>query len=108
VEPHRRAVHRATTERYDLVNRLCEAEDLDHEVAALTEVLLSRDPHTTTVTKCFVDKGADLGMHASLYFQGASQRFAPGQRGVSRGIVDFADMESREARRNVGMNFWQD
>src|SRR5712671_3688472 len=42
-----------TAERHDLVNRLCDADDLDRELAALIEVLLSRDQHTTTVTKYF-------------------------------------------------------
>jgi enoyl-CoA hydratase/carnithine racemase len=97
-----------TAERYDLVNRLCGAEDLDREVAALIEVLLSRNAHTTTVTKYFVDKGADLDMWASLYFEGAPQRIALGQRGPGQGIKDFADKASREARRKVVMNFWQD
>jgi enoyl-CoA hydratase/carnithine racemase len=32
----------ATAERYDLVNRLCDPDDLDQEIAALTEVLLSK------------------------------------------------------------------
>jgi enoyl-CoA hydratase len=97
-----------TAEHYNLVNRLCEAEDLDQEVTALVEVLLARNPHTTNVTKYFVDKGADLDMWASLYFEGAPQRMAPGQRGVGQGIADFAVKESREARRQLVMNFWQD
>lgn len=98
----------ATAERHDLVNRLCEAEDLDREVAALVDVLLTRDPQTTTVTEYFVDKGADLDMASSLFFEGAPQRVAAGQRGVSKGIADFADKESRDARRKMVMNFWQE
>src|SRR5271154_2658975 len=46
----------ATAERYDLVNRLCNPEHLDQEIAALAEVLLSKDRHALTVTKYFVDK----------------------------------------------------
>jgi enoyl-CoA hydratase len=98
----------ATAERHDLVNRLCEAEDLDREVGALIEVLLTRHRQTTTVTKYFVDKGADLDMWASLFFEGAPQRVAPGQHGLGQGIADFADREARETRRKVVMNFWQD
>src|SRR5271168_4915193 len=64
----------ATAERHDLVNRLCDAGDLDRELAALIEVLLSRHPQTTIVTKYFVDKAADLDMHSSLFFEGAPQR----------------------------------
>jgi len=77
-------------------------------VAALVEVLLSRDRQATTVTKYFVDKGADLDMSSSLYFEGAPQRMAPGQDGMTEGIADFADKESRDARRKLVMNFWQD
>lgn len=97
-----------TAERHDLVNRLCGAEDLDREVDALVEVLLSRDRQTTTVTKYFIDKGADLDMGSSLFFEGAPQRMAFGQKGVTAGIADFADKESRDARRKLVMNFWQD
>jgi enoyl-CoA hydratase/carnithine racemase len=97
-----------TAERYDLVNRLCEAEDLDQEVAALIEVLLSRHPQTTTVTKYFVDKGADLDMAGSLFFEGAPQRPGKGDLDSRQGIVDFADKASREQRRKLVMNFWQD
>src|SRR5882757_395320 len=97
-----------TAERYDLVNRLCEAADLGREVAALIEVLLSRDQNATTVTKYFVDHGADLDMANSLVFEGAPQRIALGQRGASRGIADFSDKDAREARRKLVMNFWQD
>jgi hypothetical protein len=32
----------------------------------------------------------------------------PGQQGITRGIADFADKKSRQARRKVVMNFWQD
>src|ERR1700729_3494351 len=52
----------APGERYDLVNRLCEPDNLQTEVDALVEVLLSRNQQAITVTKYFVDKGADLTM----------------------------------------------
>jgi len=97
----------ATAERHNLVNRLCDAEDLDQELAALIEVLLSRHPQTTIVTKYFVDKAADLDMHSSLFFEGAPQRPGAGEGG-STGIADFRDKEAREARRKLVMNFWQD
>ncbi len=98
----------ATAERHDLVNRLCDASDLGREVTDLIEVLLSRHAQTTTVTKYFVDKGADLDMWASLNFEGAPQRPGQGDGGSRQGILDFADNESREARRKLVMNFWQD
>jgi enoyl-CoA hydratase len=90
-------------ERHDLVNRICTAEELDGEVQELTEILLSRHPQTTTVTKYFVDKAADLDMRASLDFEGAPQR----PTGIS-GIRDFADVATRNERRRRSMHFWGD
>src|ERR1700721_2281616 len=40
----------AVAERHDLVNRLCAPEKLDDEIRALTEVLLDKDRHATTLT----------------------------------------------------------
>jgi hypothetical protein len=60
------------------------------------------------VTKYFIDKGADLDMHGSLFFEGAPQRPGKGDVGSRRRIVDFADKESREERRKLVMTFWQD
>jgi enoyl-CoA hydratase len=88
-------------ERYDLANRICAAEELDGEVRELTEILLSRHPQTTTVTKYFVDKAADLDMWTSLCFEGAPQR----PTGIA-GIRDFADAASRNERRRRSMHFW--
>ena len=92
-----------TAERHDLVNRLCEPEDLDGEVAALVELMLSRSKNVVTTTKYFIDKGADLHMAETLYFEGAPQRITDGE-----GIRGFADRDSREDRRKLVMNFWQD
>ena len=93
----------ATAERHDLVNRLCEPEELDREVAALVEVMLSKNQKTLLCTKYFVDKGADLDMWSSLFFEGAPQR---GQ--LTQGIRDFVEKTSRDERRKLVMNFWQD
>jgi enoyl-CoA hydratase len=90
-------------ERYDLVNRLCAPEDLDGEIAALIEIMLSRSAQTVTTTKYFLDKGADLHMAEALYFEGAPQRVTDGA-----GIRGFAEKGSREDRRKLVMNFWQD
>lgn len=93
----------ATAERHNLVNRLCEPEDLNREVAALIEVLLQRSPTTTRCTKYFLDKGADLDMWSSMFFEGAPPREA-----FSGGIADFVEKGSRDERRKLVMNFWQD
>jgi enoyl-CoA hydratase len=85
------------------VNRLCEPEDLNREVAALVEVLLSKSPRTLLCTKYFLDKGADLDASSSMFFEGAPQRERFGQ-----GIRDFVEKTSRDERRKLVMNFWQD
>lgn len=87
----------ATAERYDLVNRLCDPGNLQSEVDALVEALLSRNQQANTVTKYFIDKGADLTTENSLAFEGAPQ---PGG--------GFADRAARESRRALVKNFWQD
>jgi enoyl-CoA hydratase/carnithine racemase len=86
----------------DLDNRLCAPEDLDGEVAALIEIMLSRSAQTVTTTKYFLDKGADLHMAEVLYFEGAPQRVTDGA-----GIRGFAEKGSRDDRRKLVMNFWQ-
>ena len=93
----------ATAERHDLVNRLCEPEDLDGEVAALVEVLLDKSQKTLQCTKYFLDKGADLDMWGSMFFEGAPQREPFGQ-----GVADFVEKSSRDRRRRLVMDFWQD
>ena len=90
-------------ERHNLVNRLCAPEELDGEVQALVEVLLNKSPRTLLCTKYFVDKGADLDMWASMFFEGAPPREPFGE-----GIRDFVDKETRDARRKLVMDFWQD
>jgi enoyl-CoA hydratase len=93
----------ATAERHDLVNRLCDPEALDAEVASLIEVLLDKSPASLLCTKYFVDKGADLDMWSSLFFEGAPQREPFGT-----GVREFVDKDTREARRRLTMGFWQD
>ena len=64
----------ATAERHNLVNRLCDPDDLDDEVASLVEVLLAKSPMTTLCTKYYVDKAADLDMASTMVFEGAPPR----------------------------------
>jgi enoyl-CoA hydratase len=94
-------------ERYDLVNRLCDPEHLDAEIEALTEVLLDKDRHATTVTKYFVDNAADLDIGASMVFEGNPSRFGPGENATA-GIQAFTQKSTRDERRKLVMNFWQD
>jgi hypothetical protein len=72
------------------------------------EVLLSRDRHATTVTKYFVDKAADLDMWSSMFFfEGNPARFGPGENATA-GIQDFTQKSTRDERRKLVKNFWQD
>ena len=90
-------------ERHDLVNRLCEPEELETEVAKLTEVLLSKSPRTLLCTKYYLDQGADLDLARSMIFEGA-----PPREPFGRGIRDFVERDSRDARRRLVANFWFD
>ncbi len=58
-------------ERYDLVNRLVEPDQLHDEVSALIDVLLAKSPMTLQCTKYFLDNGADLDLSHSMAFEGA-------------------------------------
>src|SRR3984893_1976567 len=60
----------ATAERHDLINRLCEPEDLDREIDMLTEVLLSRDAHTPPVQK-FCPNAPPAVVWGATFFCGA-------------------------------------
>ncbi|MCP4223142.1 MAG: enoyl-CoA hydratase/isomerase family protein [Actinomycetia bacterium] len=90
-------------ERYDLVNRLVEPEDLEREVNALIEILLSKDPTAMHCTKYFLDHGADLDYADVMAFEGAPQRKPFGQ-----GIKDFVERDSRDERRKLLDGFWFD
>jgi enoyl-CoA hydratase len=91
-----------TAERYDLVNRVVEPERLDAEVAELVDALLAKDAKTVTTTKYFLDKGADLDMWSSMFFEGAPQRGTD-----IEGILAFADRDKR-AELSRSRAFWQD
>jgi enoyl-CoA hydratase len=93
----------AVAERHNLINRLCEPEALNHEVDALVEVMLAKNPATLQVTKYFLDKGADLDLASSMIFEGAPPRQLERQ-----GIADFVEKGSRDQRRKLVMDFWQD
>jgi len=93
----------AVAERHNLVNRLCEPEVLDHEIDALVEVMLAKNPATLQVTKYFLDKGADLDLANSMIFE-----VAPPRQLERQGIADFVEKGSRDQRRKLVMDFWQD
>lgn len=91
-----------TAERHDLINRLCEPEDLDTEVNELIRVLLEKSPRSLLCTKYFVDHGADLDMWSSLAFEGA-----PPRETFGAGVRDFVNKNTRDARRKLVMGFWR-
>ena len=78
-------------------------EVLDREVDALVEVMLAKNPATLQVTKYFLDKGADLDLANSMIFE-----VAPPRQLERQGIADFVEKGSRDQRRKLVMNFWQD
>ena len=91
-----------TAERYDLANRVVAPERLDADTASLVDAILAKDAKTITTTKYFLDKGADLDMWSSTFFEGAPQRGSD-----QTGILAFADPELR-AKRHRSRDFWQD
>jgi enoyl-CoA hydratase/carnithine racemase len=93
----------AVAERHNLINRLCEPEALVDEVDALVEVMLAKNPATLQVTKYFLDKGADLDLASSMIFE-----VAPPRQLEREGIADFVEKSSRDQRRKLVMNFWQE
>ncbi|OBF90665.1 hypothetical protein A5791_16275 [Mycobacterium sp. 852002-51163_SCH5372311] len=93
-----------TAERYDLANRICSPEDLENEVTALTEVILTKHPVTTRRTKFILNQGADIHISGALAFEVPLMPF-PLER---QGIQDFTDKRAREERRRLSKNFWQD
>jgi enoyl-CoA hydratase/carnithine racemase len=96
-------------ERYDLINRVCTPDELDDEVNALVEVLSAKNPITLRRSKFILNKGADLPLSGAMAFEIPIQPFdhKPG-RFATNGMEDFANAESRAARRAVSKSFWQD
>ncbi|SOJ57408.1 Short-chain-enoyl-CoA hydratase [Mycobacterium simulans] len=92
-----------TAERHNLVNRICSPEDLEREVAALTEVVLAKNPITTRRTKFILNHGADIHISGALAFEVPITPFAA----EAQGIRDFTDPQARADRRRLSKNFWQ-
>jgi enoyl-CoA hydratase len=86
-----------TAERYDLVNRVCAPQDLDSDVATLTEVILTKNPITTRRTKFILNLGADIHISGALAFEVPIMPFPP----EVQGIRDFTDKRAREQRRRL-------
>lgn len=93
----------ATAERHDLVNRLVDAEDLDKEVEALTEVLLMKNQQALRRTKKYLNLAEELHVSGGLGFESEA---TPRQMG--QGVADFKDRDARAARRTLSKDFWQD
>ena len=93
-----------TAERYELVNRLVDAADLDAEVGGLTEVILSKNPITLRRTKFALNKSADMTAHQALALERPITPFPHG----AAGIRDFQTADGRNRRRELSKAFWQD
>ena len=99
----------ATAERYDLINRVVPADNLDAEVTALIEVLSEKNPITLRRTKFVLNKGADLPLSGAMAFEIPIQPFAnKPNRFATDGMEDFAHPETRARRRRLSKSFWQD
>jgi enoyl-CoA hydratase/carnithine racemase len=96
-------------ERHDMINRVCAPEDLNKEVDALVEVMSAKNPITVRRSKFVLNKGADLPLSGAMAFEVPIQPFAskPG-RFATDGMEDFAQKDTREARRKISKTFWQD
>ena len=89
---------------YGFVNRIVgSSEELDSEVAALTEVMLAKHPQTLRRTKFIMDKGIDLHISGALAFEVPIMPYARG----SKGIKDFTSSDARKSRRALSKDFWQ-
>ncbi len=91
-------------ERYDLVNRVVAADDLDEQVAQLTHIMLQKHPMTVRRTKFALNKSADLPVQGALAFEVPIMPYARG----SSGLKDFKSADSRKKRRELSRDFWAD
>jgi enoyl-CoA hydratase len=99
----------ATAERYDLVNRICTADRLDAQVAALSEVMLAKHPVSVRRTKFIMTQGADHHVSAALAFEIPIQPFPTAESGeLTQGIIDFTTRDGRDRRRALARDFWRD
>ena len=92
-------------ERYDLVNRLVEPDELESEGEKLVEILMSKNPRTIRLTKYCVKQGSDLDMSQVMAFEGTPQRLLLKE---AIGIADFVETDSRNERRKLLSGFWYD
>ncbi|RJF88211.1 enoyl-CoA hydratase/isomerase family protein [Oleomonas cavernae] len=92
-----------TAERYNLVNKICAPEDLDKEVAALSEVMLAKNPIALRRTKFALNKSADMTVHQALSLERPIDPYPP----AKAGIADFQSKVGRDKRRNLSRGFWQ-
>lgn len=100
----------ATAERHNLVNRVCEPDQLDAEVDSLTRVILDKDPQTLRRTKFILDQGADIHVRGALAMEMPLKPFPSKVQGrfATEGMEAFADRGRRKERRNVSATFWRD
>ncbi|CAN0462650.1 unnamed protein product, partial [Discosporangium mesarthrocarpum] len=91
-------------ERYDLVNRVVAPEELDDQVAQLTNIMLQKHPITVRRTKFALNKSADLPVQGALAFEVPIMPYARG----SSGLKDFKSADSRKKRRELSKDFWAD
>lgn len=99
----------STAERYNLINRIVAAQDLDGEVGRLIEVMTRKHPLTLRRTKFVLNKSVDLPVFSAMAFEVPMLPMAvqPGENATS-GMHDFADSATRAERRKLSKEFWRD
>ncbi len=92
-------------ERYDMVNRLVEPEDLEAEGQKIVDIILSKNERVVNLTKYCVKKGADLDFTNVMAFEGIPQRLTIKE---ATGIAEFVETDTRNKRRELLDGFWFD
>jgi enoyl-CoA hydratase/carnithine racemase len=95
-------------ERYGLVNRVCEPEELSGEVDALVEVMLDKNRSAVRRTKFIMNKGIDQHISASLAFEVPILPYPLGDTTGAAHVRHFQTRGGREQRRRLSRDFWQD
>ena len=100
-----------------LWNRVVDDDQLQAEVEALVQVLLSKNQQAVRQLKFMIDKGVEADLHTAQGFEALSAGLTGAVNGAwqvedadnSSGITSFvAKGEQWKARRDAARNFWTD
>jgi enoyl-CoA hydratase len=100
-----------------LWNRVVDDDQLQTEVEALVQVLLSKNQQAVRQLKFMIDKGIEADLHTAQGFEALSAGLTGAVNGAWQvedadnfsGITSFvAKGEQWQARRDAARNFWTD